>query len=101
MNNFDQYVQKSRDCHPRALDAAVLAGLGKARDNRLDPRKFVRLGLAFALAAAAIFTVSTTPLQEAIAHSFANRNHPLRREINVNTYRSFVHDINGGVFWLA
>ena len=97
MNNFDKYVKKSRDCSPDLLDAAIAEGMRKAQNNRLDPRKFVHLGLALAVTLAAIFITNAMPLEARAAGYLEN---PIGRRLNVNFHRNFFNDIDDRLYRL-
>jgi len=75
---FEKYVDENRDCDIKLLDYAVQKGIRKAQDNRLDPRKFVNLAAALAIAFVTIITITATPIQTAAGNYFVNRNHPLQ-----------------------
>jgi len=69
-DSFLRRVESSRDCDERRLDAAVSAGLRRARHDRLDARKFFALAAACALSVVALFAINSRPFAAAAEAHF-------------------------------
>ena len=62
---FLQHIEKSRDCEQNLLDMAVKRGICRARDDRFDSKKLLKIAAACILAFTFCITVSLEPFKAA------------------------------------
>jgi hypothetical protein len=75
--SFLRHIEKHRDCGTAALDNAVNMGLRRAKNDRLDSGKLIRLAAACVFTLAVCFIVSVYPL-ESLADEYYRNWHAVR-----------------------
>ena len=64
--SFNKHIEKDRDCNQDRLDEAVNKGLTRAKSERLDSRKLLRLAAASVFTLIMCFTVNLRPVKMAV-----------------------------------
>jgi len=73
-DSFMQFIADNRDCEQFLLDAAISKGLYKAKNDKLDSKKFFMLAAACVLTFALCISVILTPLQAVSEIYYQNRH---------------------------
>jgi len=73
-DSFVRYIENSRDCELRQLDAAVDRGIRRAKIIRFDGKKLFMLAAACAFTLVMCVTVNLPPLKTAVDGYYQNWN---------------------------
>jgi len=60
---FLRHIEETRDCDEGSLDTAVKKGLYKAKNDRIDPKKMLRLAAACVITFTLCLTLNTEPFK--------------------------------------
>ena len=71
-DTFLQYIENNRDCDPALLDSAVDKGLFKAKSERLDTGKLIKLAAACVFTFAMCFVVNLKPFESLTERYYRN-----------------------------
>ena len=72
---FGRYIEKTRDCDPALLDIAVLKGVRRGRNERLDYRKFLHLAAACVVTAMLCVMLTSQPVGIALGNALGGLTH--------------------------
>jgi hypothetical protein len=74
-NSFLKHIENTRDCGASDLDTAVQKGLNRAKRDRLDSRKLLKLAADSVFTLAVCFMVSLEPFGSLAKKYYQNWNH--------------------------
>ena len=73
-DSFLRHIENSRDCEQDRLNMAVNRGLRRARSDRFDTKKLLKLAAACVFTFTMCLTVNLQPLKTAVNEYYRNWN---------------------------
>ena len=76
-DSFMQYIENTRNCDTALLDTAVKKGLSRAKSDRLDTGKIIKLAAACVFTMAMCFAVNLNPFEPLTERYYRNWQHTM------------------------